>query len=70
MADDIKTETARLLASLRELLRRVPASVNAGSYDSAVAYKKIALQATKLLAAASPKFITLQQVHGQLSNYR
>lgn len=70
MADDIKTETDRIKKSLVELLRRVPASINAGSYDSAVAYKKLALQAHKLLAAAAPKFIVLQQVHGQLSAYR
>lgn len=70
MADDIKVETDRLRKQLTDLLRRVPASVNAGSHDTAVAYKKLAGQAHKLLAASAPKFVLLQQVYGQLSSYR
>ena len=70
MADDIKVETARLKERLADMLRRVPDSVNNGSHDAAVAYKKLAAQAHKLLAASAPKFVALQQVCSQLSVYR
>lgn len=70
MSDDIKVETERLKVRLGNLLRKIPGSVNAGSYDTAVAYKKLAVQGHKLLAASAPKFVALQQVCGQLSAYR
>jgi hypothetical protein len=70
MADDIKVEIDRLKVRINDMLRRVPASVNGGSYDVAVAYKKTAAQAYKLVTASAPKFIALQQVCNQLSTYR
>ena len=70
MADDIKVETARLKASIQDMLRRVPASVLGGNHGTAVEYKKIAGQANKLLDASAPKFAVLQQTYNQLSTFR
>ena len=70
MADDLKTETARLKAALQGLLRRVPASVLNGNHGTAVDYKKIAVQANKLLTASAPKFASLQQTFNQLSAFQ
>lgn len=67
MSEDPKEQAARLKSSLQDLLRRVPASVLRGSHGLAVDYKKVAAQAHKLLATASPRLAALQQVHNQLS---
>lgn len=70
MADDIKVEAERLKTSIKEMLRRVPASVINGNHGTAVDYKKVAGQANKLLAASAPKFAVLQQTYNQLSAFR
>jgi hypothetical protein len=54
---------------IKEMLRRVPASVNSGSYDNAVAFKKMAAQASKVANQPRPKLEALMQVHNQLSAY-
>lgn len=69
MSDTLATETARLTARLKELLRRVPASVCNGSYDTAHAYKKHALAGSKLAAQKTPRYPALQQAVNQLEAY-
>ena len=54
---------------IKELLRRVPASVNNGSYDNAVAFKKLAAQAFKVANAPRAKLDALMSTHNQLSQY-
>lgn len=52
-----------------EMLRRVPGSVNGGSYETAVAFKKLAGQAHKAATSSKPKLLVLTQMHQQLSSY-
>jgi hypothetical protein len=56
-------------SQIKEMLRRVPASVNGGSYDHAVAFKKLAAQASKAANASNPKLVVLISMHNQLSMY-
>jgi hypothetical protein len=54
---------------IKEMLRRVPASVNGGSYETAVAFKKLAAQALKAADSSKPKLVVLTSMHQQLSSY-
>lgn len=54
---------------IKELLRGVPSSVNSGSYDTAVAFKKLAGQACKLADNKSAKLLDLTNTYRQLSSY-
>lgn len=69
MADDIKTQIEHTKGRIRTMLKTVPPSVNNGSFDTAVAYKKIVKTATKYLDQASPDFAKLQQAAQQLATY-
>ena len=69
MSADDKEELERTRARLKELLRRVPASVCNGSYDYTKKYKKLAISAQKELAKRSPKLITLQTVCNDISAF-
>lgn len=70
MADDLKVAIDMAKERIREYLKKVPASVNNGSYNDAVAYKELCKQANKLLASKSPKYAALQQVANQLAGYK
>lgn len=70
MADDLKAAIEAAKERIREHLKRVPDSVNGGSYNNALAYKELCKQASKLLASKSPKYAALQQVANQLSAYK
>lgn len=70
MADDLKAAIEATKGRIREHLRRVPDSVNNGSYNNALAYKELCKQANKLLASKSPKYSALQQVANQLAGYK
>lgn len=54
---------------IKEMLRSVPSSVNGGSYDNAVAFKKLAGQACKLADNKSAKLLDLATMFRQLSSY-
>lgn len=54
---------------IQEMLRRVPASVNSGSYDNAVAFKKLAAKANKVATSSKPNLAVLISTHNQLSTY-
>lgn len=69
MANDLKIAMDAAKERIRESLKRVPASVNNGSYNDAVAYKALCKQADKLLKSKSPKYAALQQVANQLAAY-
>ena len=66
---DTQTQTEYYRGRIKEMLRRVPASVNNGSYDNAVAFKKLAAQACKAAAAPRAKLEALMSVHNQLNAY-
>ena len=70
MADDLKVAIDMTKERIRESLKRVPVSVNDGSYNTAVAYKALCKQADKLLKSKSPKYAALQQVANQLAGYK
>lgn len=55
---------------INELLKRVPASINNGSYQAAVDYKKLAATASKSANSARAKITVLQSLHNQLSAYQ
>ena len=69
MSDKLELEINRLTARLKELLRRVPASVCNGSYQFSIAYKTDALVGTKLAANKNPPYPALQQAVNQLETY-
>ena len=54
---------------IKEMLRRVPPSVNRGSYDHAVAFKKLAAKADKAVNAPRAKLEVLVDIHNQLNSY-
>lgn len=54
---------------IKDMLRRVPPKVNGGSYETAVAFKKLATQALKAADSSKPKLVVLTQMHQQLSSY-
>ena len=57
------------LGRIKDMLRRVPDSVNGGSYETAVAFKKLAAQALKAADSSKPKLAVLTSMHQQLSSY-
>lgn len=70
MADDLKVAIDMAKERIREALMRVPASVNNGTYNDAVAYKELCKSANKLLASKTPKYAALQQVANKLAAYK
>ncbi len=66
---DTKQQVDYYRRGIREMLKRVPASVNAGSYDTAVAFKKLVAKATKAAEASNPKLAVLIETHNQLQQY-
>lgn len=67
---DLIAATERTREILRGLLKKVPQTVNEGSHQTAVVYKKLAIEGQKLLASMKAKYSALQQVTAQLSMYR
>ena len=55
--------------AIKDLLKRVPASVNSGSYDQAVAFKKLVGLANKAADSARPRLATLTDLHNRLRSY-
>lgn len=70
MSDTDKEKLDAARERLQGLLKRVPNSVNSGSYDTAVAYKKHAKKAQAHLASARVKLVDLTQAYQQLSQYQ
>lgn len=66
---DTKQQTEYYRGRIKEMLRRVPDSVNSGTYDNAVAYKRVAAKACKVANQGNPKLTALIEVHNQLSSY-
>jgi hypothetical protein len=66
---DEKQEIEHYRSRIKEMLRSVPSSVNGGSYDHAVAFKKLAGQACKLADNKSAKLLDLTNTYRQLSSY-
>lgn len=55
--------------SIQQMLRRVPDSVNGGTYDRASAFKKVAAKACKVANQGNPKLAALIEAHNQLASY-
>ncbi len=66
---DTKQQIDYYTGRIKEMLRRVPNSVNAGSYETAVAFKKQVAEAQKVISNSRPKLERIVQVHNQLSSY-
>lgn len=66
---DTKDQATYYRDRIKEMLRRVPASVNSGSYDNAVAFKKLAAQALKVANSNKTNLPVLISTHNQLSSY-
>lgn len=66
---DTKEQIDYYRGRIKEMLKRVPPKVNGGSYDNAVAFKKLAVQACKVANASNPKLPVLISTHNQLSSY-
>lgn len=70
MTESPQEQVERLRKQVQDMLRRVPASVNAGSYDTAVAYKKLAKKAIKLVEMKTPKYVDLQTAINEFQQYQ
>lgn len=66
---DTKQQIDYYTGRIKEMLRRVPDKVNAGSYEAAVAFKKQVAEAQKVIGNSRPKLERIVQVHNQLSSY-
>lgn len=66
---DTKQQIDYYTGRIKEMLRRVPDKVNAGSYETAVAFKKQVAEAQKVIGNSRPKLERIVQVHNQLSSY-
>jgi len=68
MADE-KTQIEERKRLLNDMLKKIPASVNNGSWDAAVSYKKIVKEVRKHLDSPRAKLVDLIQAHNQLSPF-
>jgi hypothetical protein len=66
---DTKEQLDYYRSRIKEMLKRVPPSVNGGSYDNAVAFKKLVVKACKVANASNPKLGDVMSMHNQLSSY-
>lgn len=66
---DDKQKAAEYRARIKQMLKRVPSKVNAGSYDQAVAFKKLAGTADKLASSNKASLAALTSMHNQLTQY-
>ena len=64
------SDVERVRARVLSLLARVPDSVNSGSYDLSVRYKKAVKDARKQTDQKHPKYPALQLVCNQLEVFR
>lgn len=55
--------------SIRRMIARVPPSVNGGSNDTAVAFKKAAVDAQREVAKSKVNLAKLKQAHNVLASY-
>jgi hypothetical protein len=62
-------QLAHYTQKIKDMLRRVPAKVNAGSYDGAVAYKKCVIAARKAIETSRPNLTKVISAHNQLTMY-
>ena len=70
MNASLDSEVTRIRARLAELLSRVPDSVNGGTHDTAVKYKKAVKEARKQVDQKSAKYPALQLACNQLEVFR
>lgn len=70
MTPPVISELERVRARILTLLQRVPDSVNSGSYDAAIRYKKAVKEARKQAEQKHPKYPALQLACHQLENFR
>lgn len=66
---DTKQQIEHYRSGIREMLKRVPDSVNSGSQTHAVAYKKAVASAAKVANAANPSLAALISAHNQISSF-
>lgn len=66
---DPSAEINRLREGIKEMLKRVPASVNAGGIRVSQAYKKAAIDARKAVESSRPTLAKMQQAYTQLNQY-
>ena len=66
---DQKQQIEHYRSRIKEMLRRVPDSVNGGSYEKAAAFKKLAAKACKVANQGSPNLAALIEAHNQLASY-
>ncbi len=66
---DAEQEIQRLKNEINCMIRRVPPSVNGGSYDNAVAFKKHVVVARKEVEKQRPDVIKLRAAFNVLAGY-
>ena len=62
-------EIERYKGLIKEMLKRVPASINSGGYNTAVRYKEICAKAYKILGERSPKYVAVRSIYSDLNKY-
>lgn len=66
---EAEQEIQRLKALISSMIKRVPPSVNGGSYDNAVAFKKHVMVARKEVEKQRPDVVKLRAAHNVLAGY-
>ena len=66
---DETIEIERLRQQIKRMLSRVPSSVNAGSYDKSIAFKKTAAAAAKEADKSRPSLAGIRSAHNSLAIY-
>lgn len=68
MVEDASTEKERIREWIREQLKKVPASVNGGSHQAAVHFKKFHADATKAITSTKTSAEKLRGLRVQVMN--
>lgn len=66
---EMAAEGERLRDGMRAMLKRVPAGVNAGSYQNAVNFKAAARKAGQCLAKPGTPYLKLKSIHTELQAF-
>lgn len=68
MADEAAVEKEHIREWIREQLKKVPASVNSGSHQAAVSFKKFHADATKAITSSKTSVEKLRGLRVQVMN--
>lgn len=69
MSVDEKAEIERYKGQIKDLMKRVPPSVNSGSHGFVTSFKDACGKANKVLTDRSPKYVAVRSAHANLAKF-